>query len=125
LMTDDFKVGRGQFATEEDKSMVQPLDPSKPFPKFRTPKATKITAALEAAAALRVAASQENPSEEATMHSANVIALKQPDSKYNPAIVIGMTEETTLVPEANPAFVPFGNYADVHRIIKSRIFYPV
>ena len=31
----------------------------------------------------------------------------------------------TLIPEEDPLFVPFGNFSDVMRIIKSGIFYPV
>ncbi|AEC53113.1 CobS [Synechococcus phage S-CRM01] len=31
----------------------------------------------------------------------------------------------SLVPEADPMFVPFGNYSDLVKIIRSKIFYPI
>jgi len=36
-----------------------------------------------------------------------------------------MSEKIDLVPVVDVAYVPFGNYADLHSIIKSRIFYPI
>jgi MoxR-like ATPase len=36
-----------------------------------------------------------------------------------------MTELENLVPEKDPNFVPFGNFTDVKKIVKSALFYPV
>jgi len=33
-------------------------------------------------------------------------------------------EEMSLIPQKDPNYVPFGNFADVKKIVKSRIFYP-
>jgi len=35
-----------------------------------------------------------------------------------------MLSDTSLVPEKDPTFVPFGNYPDVESVIKAGIFYP-
>lgn len=35
-----------------------------------------------------------------------------------------MLSDTSLVPEIDPTFVPFGNYPDVESVIKAGIFYP-
>jgi hypothetical protein len=34
-------------------------------------------------------------------------------------------ERTTLVPDVNPEYVPWGHYDDIHQIIKSNIFAPI
>jgi MoxR-like ATPase len=40
------------------------------------------------------------------------------------SFVVDYTNTQSLIPANDPNFVPFGNYADLENIIKSRIFYP-
>ena len=37
----------------------------------------------------------------------------------------GATSTVTNIPGKDPLFVPFGNFSDVHSIIKSNMFYPI
>jgi MoxR-like ATPase len=41
-----------------------------------------------------------------------------------PAIPVTEREEQNLIPDKDPTYVPFGNFADVKKIIQSGIFYP-
>ena len=40
------------------------------------------------------------------------------------SFTVDYTNMTSLIPEKDPNFVPFGNYADLENIIKAKIFYP-
>jgi hypothetical protein len=37
---------------------------------------------------------------------------------------VDYTDTTSLIPDVDPNFVPFGNYRDLDKIIKSQLFYP-
>ena len=41
-----------------------------------------------------------------------------------PAVAVTVQEETNLIPTKDDNFIPFGNFSDVKKIIKSGIFYP-
>ena len=51
----------------------------------------------------------------------NVVSIKEVPAKPKKDTM----NTTSLIPEKDPNFVPFGNYTDVDSIIKSGIFYPV
>jgi len=56
----------------------------------------------------------------------NVVPMQQPQANTSATLTAefdGFKEN--LVPEADPLFVPFGNYKTVEKIIKSKMFYPV
>ena len=42
----------------------------------------------------------------------------------SPAVAVTAREEQNLVPQSDPNFVPFGNFSDIKKIIKSGLFYP-
>ena len=42
----------------------------------------------------------------------------------SPAIQVTEREQQNLIPQKDPNFVPFGNFSDLKKIIKSGIFYP-
>lgn len=117
LMTKDYAVGRGVYTTcVADSGSTQKLDPSKPFPKF----AKKAT--VEATESPVVAT--VDTSEVATVE--NVVAMPmRPANATGARVSIGAQGEESFVPKRYANFVPFGNYDDVYRVIKSRIFYPV
>lgn len=112
LMTKDFTVGRGVYTTVAaafgESSDSAKVDPTKPFPPFK--KAVKPVA--------QAVAAQE------TAEVENVIPMAKPARK-TATISIGEQGEESFVPERYTNFVPFGNYDDVYRVIKSRLFYPV
>jgi len=113
LMTKDFAVGRGMYTTiGAAASSDSKLDPSKPFPPFpksANPVGEAFAGVVEADSAVEVQ---------------NVIPMAKPARK-NAAISIGGQSEESFVPDKFANFVPFGNYDDVYRVIKSRLFYPV
>ena len=60
----------------------------------------------------------------------NLTVQEKLEQTYNapaaaPAVAVTAREEQNLVPTKDDTFVPFGNFADVKKIIKSGIFYPV
>jgi len=114
LMTDQFKVGRGMFTTVYNENMK--FDPAKPFPKFTRKATAHVLPPISSIAAPTVEVNAE-----AELEAANVVAFKRPEAK----IQLGATNTESLVPARFPTFVPFGEYDDIHRVIKSRQFYPV
>jgi len=48
-------------------------------------------------------------------------------SKGAAAAILGMTggDRATLVPTASPTYVPWGNYTDIEKIIKTKLFAPI
>ena len=52
-------------------------------------------------------------------------AQQQLEQTYNSPAIMPVTEVQSLIPERDPNYVPFGNFSDVKKIIKSGIFYPV
>jgi len=60
----------------------------------------------------------------------NLTVQEKLEQTYNapaaaPAIQVTARENQNLVPEKDVTFVPFGNFVDVKKVIKSEIFYPV
>jgi len=47
------------------------------------------------------------------------------ETAYNSPSVIPPQEKHSMIPDKDDSFVPFGNFADLKKIIKSEIFYPV
>jgi hypothetical protein len=47
------------------------------------------------------------------------------ETAYNSPSAIPAQEKQCMIPARDDSFVPFGNFADVKKIIKSEIFYPV
>lgn len=54
---------------------------------------------------------------------ANVVQIEQKQVAFNQAVSRPVL--TGAVPEVDPKYVPFGNYKDLEKIIKSRKFFPV
>ena len=50
----------------------------------------------------------------------NVVMKEEPMQSFE----VDYTNVESLIPSKDPNFVPFGNYADLENIIKSKIFYP-
>ena len=60
----------------------------------------------------------------------NLTVQEKLEQTYNapaaaPAIQVTARENQNLIPEKDITFVPFGNFVDVKKVIKSEIFYPV
>ena len=47
------------------------------------------------------------------------------EQTYNAPAAVPAQEHTTLIPEKDDNFVPFGNFSDAKKVIQSGIFYPV
>jgi hypothetical protein len=56
---------------------------------------------------------------------AGATALKPvEDEPVKESYKVDYTDTTSLIPDVDPNFVPFGNYRDLDKIIKSQLFYP-
>lgn len=121
-----FKAGRGLYSTTGDVSNIGKLDPTKPFPKYRSPKAKVVASAPSE--------EYELPQSEVEVNNAQVIMLDERKHDMMPAPVKGPAKvqsgdadlaKGALVPPMDPTFVPFGVYDDIRRVIASGVFYPV
>jgi len=94
----NYRAGRGLYKLPESAKLVKS---TKPFPDL----APKVNKQMVAMAPKAVAT---NPT---------VVAMVAPS-------VVSTNAEVSLVPEKASGYVPFGHFADVRSIIKSRKFYP-
>jgi hypothetical protein len=94
----NYRAGRGLYKLPESAKLVKS---TKPFPDL----APKVSKQMVAMAPKAVAT---NPT---------VVAMVAPS-------VVSTNAEVSLVPEKASGYVPFGHFADVRSIIKSRKFYP-
>lgn len=134
LLTDPaFRVGRGQYSTVIDSAntivtpdpLPQSVDPTRPFPRFSRKQARLEEVAAEAARQREAVDSDIVSDDEPTRPVVSHLKPSKADLRKAPTIMVGEGNSASLVPEKNPVFVPFGNYTDVHKVIKSRIFYPI
>lgn len=76
-----------------------------------------VAAPVKATKPAKVVAPVEQPAVAAMAPSATVVAMTAPS-------VLSHTAEMSLVPEKAKGYVPFGHFADIRSIIKSKKFYP-
>ena len=57
--------------------------------------------------------------------AAHTTAFPTPSPSSVVEMTKGSTSTVTNIPSKDPLFVPFGNFSDVHSIIKSNMFYPI
>jgi MoxR-like ATPase len=89
------KVGRGQYSVEMTGT-VTPLKPLAPLPRMKA-----VSKPVETSAPQMVT-----------------------DAKYS-SVAVMRSDISCTIPERDPTYVPFGNYADIETIIKSKKFFPV
>ena len=50
--------------------------------------------------------------------------VQEIETAFNAPSVVPDQERVAFIPEKDPSFVPFGNFSDLKKIVKSKIFYP-
>lgn len=132
LMADPaYKAGRGAyFTTVQNGGTINKVDPTKPFPKFKSRKEAKGSVVMpEQTVRQEVVIPQTVASEELdTVENAQVISIDSARAAHaKPQVQVGADAMAVnaLVPQLDPTFVPFGIYDDVLRLIRKGVFFPI
>lgn len=122
-----YKAGRGVYHTtiQNGGTSTTKLDPTKPFPKFKT----KVKASIPSQPTKQEVNIVDVPLPEAETVSATaqVIPMHPVSKPEAPKIQVGDTDGNSgaLIPEVDETFVPFGVYDQVLKVIRKGVFYPL